>query len=128
MRLTSSIALLALCVSTSALAEMKIGLVLDRGGKDDKSFNASAYKGLTEAKEKLHVSMKHVEATDDNSFEPMLRALAQKDFDLVIGVGVSQQEAMKKVATQFPKKNFAIIDAEVDMPNVRSILFQEHEG
>jgi basic membrane protein A len=112
----------------SLAAEFKVGLVLDRGGKDDKSFNSSAYQGAMEAKQKLGVFVKYVEAGDDNAFEPMLRAFAQRDFDLIIGIGFAQKEPIKKVATQFPKKHFAIVDAQVDEPNVRSLMFEEHEG
>jgi basic membrane protein A len=109
-------------------AQFKVGLVLDRGGKDDKSFNSSAYEGASRAKEKLGVFVKYVEAADDNAFEPTLRAFAQRDFDLIIGIGFAQKEPIKKVAAQFPKKHFAIIDAQVDAPNVRSLMFEEHEG
>ena len=112
----------------SAFAEFKVGLVLDRGGKDDKSFNASAYQGAVEAKKKLGIYLKYVEATDDNAFEPLMRAFAQKDYDLIIGIGFAQKEAIQKVAAQFPKKHFAIVDAEVVAPNVRSLMFEEHEG
>jgi basic membrane protein A len=112
----------------SAFAEFKVGLVLDRGGKDDKSFNASAYQGATEGKKKLGIYLKYVEATDDNAFEPLMRAFAQKDYDLIIGIGFAQKEAIQKVAAQFPKKHFAIVDAEVVAPNVRSLMFEEHEG
>jgi basic membrane protein A len=111
-----------------AQAEIKVGLVLDRGGKDDKSFNASAFLGANEAKKKLNVFLKVVEATDDNSFEPLLRAFAQRDFDLIIGIGFAQKEAVSRVASQFGKKHFAIVDAQVDQPNVRSLLFEEQEG
>jgi basic membrane protein A and related proteins len=111
-----------------ALAEFKVGLVLDRGGKDDKSFNSSAYEGATQAKNKLGIFLKYVEAADDNAFEPMLRAFAQREFDLIIGVGFAQKEAIKKVAAQFPKRHFAIVDSEVEAPNVRSLMFEEHEG
>jgi basic membrane protein A and related proteins len=118
---------LAVCLP-SALAEFKVGLVLDRGGKDDKSFNTSAYEGATQAKNKLGIFLKYVEAPDDNAFEPMLRAFAQREFDLIIGVGFAQKEAIKKVAAQFPNRHFAIVDSEVDAPNVRSLMFEEHEG
>src|SRR6185436_5542485 len=57
-----------------------------------------------------------------------MRSLAQKKFDLIVAVGVGQQEATKKVAAKFPDTKFAIVDAEVALPNVRSLLFQEHEG
>ena len=123
-------ALLAAVVAPAQLfsAQFKVGLVLDRGGKDDKSFNSSAYEGATRAKEKLDVFVKYVEAADDNAFQPTLRDFAQRDFDLIIGIGFAQKEAIKKVAAQFPKKHFAIIDAEVDASNVRSLMFEEHEG
>jgi len=112
----------------SALAEFRVGLVLDRGGKDDKSFNAAAYEGAMEAKKKLGVYVKYVEANDDNAFEPMMRAFAQKKFDLIIGIGFAQKEAIQKVAAQFPETHFALVDAEVDAPNVRSLMFEEQEG
>ena len=112
----------------SVFAEFKVALVLDRGGKDDKSFNASAYEGATEARKKLGIAMKYVEASDDNAFEPLLRAFAQKDYDLIIGIGFAQKDPITKVAAQFPQKHFAIVDAEINAPNVRSLLFEEHEG
>ena len=119
---------LVLGSASQSVAALKIGLVTDKGGKDDKSFNASAYRGLMQAKDILKAQVKTVEAVDDNSFESLLRAFAEKDFDLVFAIGVSQAEALKKVAAQFPKKKFAIVDAEVNLPNVRSLLFQEQEG
>lgn len=118
----------ALTTAGTARAELKVGLVLDRAGKDDRSFNAAAYLGATKAKEDLKISLKYVEASDDNAFEGLIRALSQKDFDLIIGIGVSQAEALRKVARQFPQKHYAIVDAEVNEPNVRSLLFEEHEG
>jgi basic membrane protein A and related proteins len=123
----SFIAFLA-TLTQSARADFKVGLVLDRGGKDDKSFNASAYEGAMDAKKKLGITLKYVEASDDNAFEPLLRAFAQKDYDLIIGIGFAQKEAITKVASQFPNKHFAIVDAEVNAPNIRSLLFEEHEG
>lgn len=115
-------------LSSALAADFKVGLVLDKGGKDDKSFNAAAYRGAMQAKDELKTSVKYVEATDDNAFENLIRSLANKDFDLVIAIGVSQAEAMKKVSAQFPQKHFAIVDAEVKAPNVRALLFEEHEG
>jgi basic membrane protein A len=126
-RLIVFIAVLGISLS-SVRAEFKVGLVLDRGGKDDKSFNASAYEGASEAKKKLGIYLKYVEASDDNAFEPLMRAFAQKDYDLIIGIGFAQKETVQKVAAQFPRTHFAIVDAQVDAPNVRSLMFEEHEG
>ncbi len=112
----------------SALASIKVGLVLDRGGKDDKSFNSAAYEGAQRAVKDLKIDLKYVEATDLQSIETIHRSFAKKNFDLVIGIGFAQGDAVKKIASQFPKIKFAVVDAEVNSPNVASLLFEEHEG
>jgi basic membrane protein A len=108
--------------------KLKVGLVLDKGGKDDKSFNAAAYRGATEAQSKFNVQLKVVESSDDSAIEPSIRTFAQRGFDLIISIGFVQEEAVKKVAKEFPKVKFLIVDAPVTAPNVRSVMFQEHEG
>jgi basic membrane protein A len=105
-----------------------VGLVLDKGGVDDKSFNASAFRGAAKARDELGVELKYVEVSDDAQMEPMLKNFAQKKFDLIIAIGFSQQEAMKRAAEANPGSRFAIVDAFVDQPNVSSLLFKEHEG
>lgn len=121
------IVLLALLVSPSVFA-FKVGLVLDKGGKDDRSFNSAAFEGATKAKKELGIELKYVEAMDQNAFENLHRSFATKGYDLIIGVGFAQTDAIKKIAKQFPDKKFAIVDGEINQPNVRSLLFQEHEG
>lgn len=120
--------LLSLSVAHSKEKGFRVGLILDKGGKDDRSFNSAAYQGLMRAKKELKVYVKFVEAIDDNAFEPLLRAFATRGYNLIISIGVSQTEAVKKVAFKFPQQYFAIVDGKVDAPNVRSLLFQENEG
>lgn len=108
--------------------KLKIGLVLDKGGRDDKSFNAAAFKGSQDAEKQLGVEVKVVEASDDTAIEPSLRTFAQKGYPLVIGIGFVQSAAVKTVAAAFPNTHFLIVDSEVNLPNVRSVLFAEHEG
>lgn len=122
--------LLVFCLFMSqfALANLKIGLVLDKGGKDDKSFNSAAYAGAKKAEKELGIELKYVEATDNNSLETLHRNFAQKKYDLVIGIGFAQTDAIKKVSALFPDTKFAIVDGEVSAKNVRSLLFEEHEG
>ncbi len=108
--------------------QFKVGLVLDKGGKDDKSFNAAAFLGATKAEKEFKFQLKVVEATDDNAFEPLLKAFVQKKFDLIIAVGFAQAEALTKISKAHPEVKFAIVDSEVKTANVRSMLFEEHEG
>jgi basic membrane protein A len=105
----------------------KVGLVLDKGGKDDRSFNSSAFQGAEKFKKERNTFLKYVEAMNDD-FEPLLRSLAEKNYSLIIAIGVSQAEAVKKIAGLFPKLHFVVVDGEVQAPNVRSLIFEEHEG
>ena len=107
---------------------LKVGLVLDKGGKDDKSFNTAAFRGATEAVQKLGVELKEVESPDDAAFEPALRTFAERGYPLVIAIGFAQADAVQKVAPAFPKTHFVIVDGVVDAPNVSSLMFAEHEG
>ncbi len=113
--------------ATNAFA-FKVGLVLDKGGKDDKSFNSAAYEGALKAQKELGIELKYVEATDSNSIENLHRSFAKKDFDLIIGIGFAQADAVKKISTQFPDKKFAIVDGNVTAPNVKSLMFEEQEA
>jgi basic membrane protein A len=112
---------------TQAFA-FRVGLVLDKGGKDDKSFNSAAYQGCMRAKKELGIDLKYVEATDFIVIEQFLRAFAKKNYDLIIGIGFAQTDAVKKIAQKFPDKKFVIVDGNVDLPNVSSLLFKEQEG
>lgn len=111
-----------------AQAQIKVGLVLEKSGKDDKSFNASAYQGVKRAEKELGVTTKTVEAPDNSAYESLQRAFAEKKFDLIIAVGFHQKEAVTKNAARFPDQKFLLVDEDAKMKNVRSVMFEEHEG
>lgn len=106
----------------------KVGLIFDKAGKDDKSFNNSAFIGGTKAEKELGVTIKMIEPADDSAYEPALDQFASRNFDLMIAIGFAQEEAVKKVAARYPNAHFAIVDSTVDLPNVASLMFEEHEG
>jgi len=120
----------ALLVSTSlaTAAEINPAVVFDMGGKFDKSFNEGVYNGVEQFKKETGIEYREFEVTNETQREQALRRMAQRGADPVIGVGFAQAPAMEKVAKEFPNTRFAIIDAVVDLPNVRSIVFKEHEG
>ena len=112
---------------------LKIGLVTDIGGLDDRSFNFLANKGLLRAERELGVSGRVVVSKSDTDYVPNLTTLAKQDFDLVIAVGFLMASALEKVAARYPDTNFAIIDySQADMAtkpkNVRGLLFKEQEA
>jgi basic membrane protein A len=105
-----------------------VGLVLSVGGLGDKSFNDSAYEGLTRAAEELGIEPIYGQPEQMSEDEKYLRQYAEQGMDLVIGVGFLMKDALEKVSGEFPDTRFAIIDAVVDAPNVASLVFREHEG
>lgn len=108
--------------------DFRVGLVLDKGGKDDRSFNSAAVVGAERAMAELGAKVRIVESADDTAFEPALRAFSERGWPLVISIGFSQKDAVEKVARAYPKTQFAIVDAHIVAPNVLSLMFAEHEG
>lgn len=106
----------------------KIGLVLSIGGKEDKSFNQSAYEGFRKASKEFPIKSSFVEPRGLGEFETTLKKFAEDKYDLVIAIGFLQKSAVEKVAPLYPKTKFALIDAVAQGNNVASLLFREEEG
>ncbi len=112
---------------------LKVGLVTDIGGLDDRSFNFLANRGLEQALDELGVEGRVLISEADADYVPNLTSLAKQDYDLVIAVGFLMAAALEKVATRYPDVDFAIIDySQADMKskpkNVRGLLFKEQEA
>ena len=123
----------AATTTEDAEAELKVGLVTDIGGLDDRSFNFLANRGLERAEDELGVAGRVLISKADADYVPNLTSLAKQDYDLVIAVGFLMAEALAKVATRYPDVNFAIIDySQAEMAskpaNVRGLLFKEQEA
>lgn len=108
--------------------KIRVGIVFDSGGKDDRSFNAAAFRGVTRAAKDFPVVLRDAEPGDPASLEPATRAFAEVGYDLIIGVGFAQTPIVEAVAKDYPKINFAIVDGVSGLPNVASLVFKEHEG
>ena len=118
---------------TPEAKKIKVGLVTDIGGLNDRSFNQLANEGLERAKSELGVEGRVLTSKSNADYVPNLSTLAQQKYDLVIGVGFLMAEAMETVAKKFPDTNFAIIDypqaAMKSKPtNVDGLLFKENEA
>ena len=108
--------------------ELAPAIVFDMGGKFDKSFNEGAYNGAERFKKETGIAYREFEVTAEAQREQALRNMARRGSQIVVGIGFSQASGMEKVAKEFPAVKFAIVDAVVDLPNVQSIVFKEHEG
>lgn len=127
---------------------IKIGLVTDIGGLNDKSFNHLAAVGLSRAastgnicssltcKGELGVQGDVTESHNGSEYVPNLTNYATRGYDLVIGVGFLMAESIGTVSGQFPNIHFAIIDGlgtdangnDLKHSNVVGLLFKEQEA
>ena len=117
---------------TQAATDLKVGLSTDVGQLNDRGFNQLAHEGLQQAQRELGIEMRVLEAASDADYVPNMSALADEGFDLIIGVGFAQGEALATVAKEYPDTNFAIIDVDATtLPgapkNVVGLIFREEE-
>jgi basic membrane protein A len=108
----------------------RVGIVLSTGGLGDLSFNDAAYRGLQRAEEDLNIEFDYIEPADPSEDETALRRYAERDFDLVIGVGFQMADSLEIVASDYPEVKFAHVDQYFEdiLPNVVSLNFTEWEG
>ncbi len=112
----------------ASAAAAQPAIVYDMGGKFDKSFNEAAYNGAERWKKETGKAYMDFEIANEAQREQAMRRMAERGANPVIGVGFSQGSSIEKVAKEFPKLSFVIIDSVVKLPNVESIVFKEHEG
>jgi len=143
---TIGIAVLALGVVTASYAakssshkaaatKFKVGLVTDIGGLNDRGFNHLSYVGLQRAVKKFHIGFKVDTSSSSADYIPNLSSLAKAGYNLVIGVGFLQEQAIQKMAKKFPKTKFAGVDmnaiADFTKPkitkNFEGLIFAENE-
>ncbi|MQA11722.1 MAG: BMP family ABC transporter substrate-binding protein [Pseudonocardiaceae bacterium] len=113
-------------------SKLKVGLAYDVGGRGDASFNDAAAAGVDKAETDMGApNAKETTATateSEDAKRSRLRQMAADGHNPVIAVGFAYAESVKQVAPQFPETKFAIIDEQVEAPNVTSLVFAEEQG
>ena len=128
MRLQIRFAILTLALGASLQAMAEPAIVFDLGGKFDKSFNEAAFNGMERWKKETGKKYLEFEVSNESQREQAIRRMAEKGASPIIAMSFSQASAIEKVAKEFPKLKFAIVDDVVKQPNVQSIVFKEQEG
>jgi basic membrane protein A len=138
---------LSACAVVGAGGKLKIGLVTDTGGVNDKSFNQSAWAGVQKAAQEFGFDAKYIESKQPTDYEKNIDQFATQNYDVIITVGFLMGDATAAKAKQYPKIKFAIIDNQyfptagsaacpdtvkdcyVDggLTNVTSLMFQEDQ-
>jgi basic membrane protein A and related proteins len=118
--------------ATTGGSNMKVGLVTDIGGLNDRGFNHLSFLGLQRAQSELGIEQRVYQAKSTQEYVPNLSTFARQGYDLTIGVGFTEATAIDTVATNFPQSKFAIVDVDqTEEPhkpaNLLGLLFKEQE-
>ncbi len=137
----------ACSTQATTTTKLKVGLVTDTGGVNDKSFNQSAWAGVQKAMTDMGLDGKFIESKQTTDYETNIDAFASENYDVIITVGFLMGDATANKAKQYPKIKFAIIDnsyaptkgqtycdetikdcyKDGGLTNVTSLMFQEDQ-
>jgi basic membrane protein A len=119
--------------TTPAESDVRVALVTDVGQLNDRGFNQLAYEGLKRAGRELGIQTRVVQSASAADYVPNYASLAREGFDLIVGVGFAQGDAIDTAATRFPDTKFAIVDVDQTAlkhtpANLVGLLFKEQEA
>jgi basic membrane protein A and related proteins len=117
---------------TTEASSLRVGLITDQGQLNDNGFNELAFNGLKRAERELGVRGRVVESRAAVDYVPNITSLARRGYDLIIGVGFAQGDAIATAARRFPNVKFAIVDVDQASlkgkpANVQGLLFREEQ-
>ena len=125
---SASLALAATAAAVATTASADPAVIFDLGGKFDKSFNESSFEGAQRWAEETGGSFAEFELQDEAQREQAIRRFAEQGYNPIIMAGFMSATPLQGIAPDYPDTKFVIIDAVVDAPNVRSVVFNEQEG
>lgn len=102
--------ILAACGGGGGGGGLKVGMVTDLGGIDDKSFNATAYAGIQKAIDELGIEGKYLESTQQSDYAKNIQQYLDEDTDLIVTVGFLLGVDTATAAKANPETKFAIVD------------------
>ncbi|MCX8100447.1 MAG: BMP family ABC transporter substrate-binding protein [Geminicoccaceae bacterium] len=126
--LAKVVAALVGSIGVAAAQGFQPAIIFDMGGKFDKSFNEAAYNGAERFKRETGIDYLEFEVTQEAQREQAMQRMVRRGATIVVVLGFQNGTPLQKVAAENPNSKFTIIDAVVDLPNVQSVIFKEHEG
>jgi len=126
--LSATVALAACAPKSSAPPPLRVALVADESPLGDASLNQSAAAGLAAAQRLLGADVAIMHANSGAEYRADVILLADQNYDEVFGVGPATGDSMAQIARRYPRRNFALIGAIADEPNVTSIVFPVEQG
>ena len=111
--------------------EFTIAMVTDTGGVDDRSFNQSAWEGMQAWATDNSFSedaVNYYQSDTEQQYVSNLQTATQDGFDVIYGIGFLLEDPITTIAEQNPDRWYGIVDSVVDLPNVVSLNFRDHEN
>lgn len=125
---------LVLSMGMAACAEektIKVGIITDVGGVNDKSFNQTTWEGMQAlVAENPAIQAAYLESSTEADYGTNIETFVDEDYDLIICVGYMLADACREAAEAYPDQKFAIIDdaSNADLPNVACLMFSQQEA
>jgi len=111
--------------------QFTVAMVTDTGGVDDRSFNQSAWEGMQEWAEENGFgddAIVYYQSEAENDYVPNLNTATTDGHDIIYGIGFLLEDPISTIAEQNPDRMYGIVDSVVDMENVVSLNFNDHEN
>lgn len=105
-----------------------MGVVLSDVGLGDQSFSDAAMRGMGQLRETGDWFVDYRELDETETYQAGFEQLVADGHDVIVGLGFASQTDLETVASEYPKQQFALVDAVSTLPNVISVTFEETEG
>ena len=118
------------CMGFLAISKNKVAIIYSVGGLGDEGYNDLAHKALNESKSNLGIDFDYYEPLDPvkETERQLLTYSESKNYDLIMVVGFSSKSSLEKVASEYPRQKYVIVDEIVsDSKNITSITFNVEE-
>lgn len=117
----------------TAKTDLKVAMITDTGGVDDKSFNQSAWEGLQAWGEENGLSkgngFDYFQSASESDYTTNLDTAISSGYKLIFGIGFALVDAVDKSAADNADTNFVIVDSVISgKDNVASVTFADHEA
>ena len=115
----------------ATVEEFSIAMITDTGGVDDRSFNQSAWEGMQAWATDNGLSedsVNYYQSDTEDQYVSNLQTATQDGFNVIYGIGFLLEDPITTIAEQNPDRWYVIVDSAVDLPNVVSLNFRDHEN
>jgi basic membrane protein A len=108
--------------------DLRPGIIYDMGGKYDHSFNQSAAEGVPKFVKETGIKCHEFELGNEAQRTQYMRQLIRHGVNIIAAIGFNQASAVEEMAREYPNIKFVIVDGIVDLPNVESVNYKEHQS